>query len=111
MTPKLLMVLGLVLGMIGVGLIFFWGPPQPDFSEGVGIGLDDATKLSDGRTVAEHDAEKKKSKRRHEIISRFGLSLIFVGFGLQLRAFLSYIRGGGPNVQCGRIALGMQSRS
>ena len=37
MNPRLLNTVGLVLGMLGVLIIFIWGPPQPDFEEHVGL--------------------------------------------------------------------------
>lgn len=40
--------LGLVLGMAGVVVIFKFGPPQQNLDEGVGLGLEDETPLSDG---------------------------------------------------------------
>jgi hypothetical protein len=53
---------GLILGMIGVIILFFWGPPQPAFQE----------------YVSEHeDAGHKLS------LSRIGLFLIFIGFAFQ----------------------------
>jgi len=77
---------GLGFGMIGVVIIFSYGPPQPSLEEGVGLGLQDATKLPDGRTVAEHDADIRRKRSRHSILSKLGLSLIFLGFAFQLGA-------------------------
>ncbi|WP_286730978.1 MULTISPECIES: hypothetical protein [unclassified Thiomonas] len=55
-TAQALNTIGLALGMLGVALIFVWGPPQPQLEEGVGIGLEDGTPLGNGLTVAQHDA-------------------------------------------------------
>jgi hypothetical protein len=72
--------------MLGVLLIFIWGPPQPSFDEGVGIELDSKTTLRDGRRVADLEEENKRLTRRHRFRSRVGLALIFFGFALQLWA-------------------------
>src|SRR5208337_2995756 len=81
-------VIGPGLGMIGVIIIFLWGPPQPSFQQGVCIGLEDATLLQDqgGKTVAEINAETKGRKQTYQFMSKAGLVLIFIGFGCQLVA-------------------------
>ena len=64
--------IGLVLGMVGVVMIFIWGPPQPSFSgDSLLLESTDEKKL---------DAEKAK----YEYLSRIGLFLIGVSFALQL---------------------------
>jgi hypothetical protein len=45
--------IGLVLGIAGVLIIFRWGPPQPDFDEGVSLGLEADNVLANGKKVAE----------------------------------------------------------
>jgi hypothetical protein len=85
---KYLNALGLVLCMIGAILIFLWGPPQPSFKPGVTIGLENATVLPDGKTVAQHDKEVIANKQFYKYMSQFGLTLIFMGFGCQLGASL-----------------------
>jgi len=77
---------GLVLGMIGVLVIFRFGPPMPDLEHGVGFGLDEATRLADGRTVAQHNVDRLRLRTRHSRISQLGLLLVFAGFALQLWA-------------------------
>lgn len=64
--------IGLVLGMVGVVMIFIWGPPQPSFA-GNSILLESTNE----QALA---AEKAK----YEYLSRIGLSLIGVSFALQL---------------------------
>ena len=76
--------IGLILGMIGVAMIFKWGPPQPSLEVGVSLGLTGATPLPDGRMVAQRDADIRALRSRHLLMSRTGLALIFVGFALQL---------------------------
>ena len=84
LTAQCLNTLGLIFGMIGVLLIFRWGPPQPSLEEGVGRGLEDQTPMKDGRTVAEHNAETRELRAKHNRMSRAGLLFVFVGFALQL---------------------------
>ena len=86
MDPRTLNSIGLVLNIAGVVLVFFYGFPQPTHEEGVGIGLEDATPLGDGRTVAEHNEEVRKTKVRYLVMSRLALSLMVVGFAFQLWA-------------------------
>ena len=86
MPNQVLNTIGLLLNIAGVALLFFYGPPQPSLEEGVGIGLEDATPLGNGRTVAQHNADIRRLKRRHELLSRLALILIFFGFVLQLCA-------------------------
>lgn len=78
--------IGLVLGLVGVGLIFVWGPPQPQLDEGVGLGLEDGTPLGNGLTVAQHNVNVRRRRLRHKVLSRVGLGLVFIGFLLQLFA-------------------------
>lgn len=77
--------IGLSLGIIGVVLIFFWGPPQPILNPGVNLELEDATPIdSNGKTVADQNRETEARKTRHAIISGTGLVLIAAGFLFQL---------------------------
>ena len=84
--PQLLNSIGLVLGMVGVLVIFRFGPPQPNLETGVGLGLEDGNVLSDGRTVAEHDRDVERTRRLHSRMSKSGLTLVFIGFAFQLWA-------------------------
>ena len=84
---KILNTIGLILGLVGVVLIFIWGPPQPQLDEGVNLGLEDNTPIDEsGKTVREYNEEVKNKRRRHKIMSSIGLGLIFFGFGFQLWA-------------------------
>jgi hypothetical protein len=76
--------IGLFLAIVGGVIIFFWGPPQPDFQEYTALSLEQGTPLADGRTVAEHAAEVQREKRRFRRLSRIGLGLILLGFLFQL---------------------------
>lgn len=64
--------IGLVLGLVGVVMIFIWGPPQPSFG-GDAILLEST---NENKLAAE--------KAKYEYLSRIGLSLIGVSFALQL---------------------------
>jgi hypothetical protein len=84
---KTLNTIGLILGLIGVLLIFVWGPPQPNLEEGIGLGLEDGTPIdSTGKTVKEYNDEVLQKKIKHNIMSRLGLGLIFIGFLFQIWA-------------------------
>jgi len=85
---KILNVIGLVLGLIGVIIIFIWGPPQPKLEEGIPIVCNSGTKIN-GITVSEHDKKVRVKKRCHLIMSRVGLGLVFVGFIFQLCSTLA----------------------
>ena len=87
MTPQAANTIGLVLGILGVVLIFIWGPPQPNLETGISLGIEDATPIDDtGKTVADHNREVQALRRRHLVFSRVGLALIGVGFLFQLAA-------------------------
>lgn len=86
MTAQTLNTVGLVLNIVGVILVFFYGFPQPSHDEGVGIGLEDGTPLSDGRTVAQHNEAVRKMRERYLCLSRFALGLMILGFLFQLFA-------------------------
>jgi hypothetical protein len=77
---------GLVLGIIGAGILFRWGFPQPSFEEGVGFGLEDANVLENGLTVAENNQKVREEKEQFTNISKLGLALIIAGFAFQLLA-------------------------
>jgi hypothetical protein len=83
-TSQLLNTVGLVLGMIGVVIIFFYGPPQPNLESGVSIGLEDGTPLPEGRTEAQYNEDVEKLRSRHSFMSKAGLVFVFLGFALQL---------------------------
>lgn len=84
MTDQTVNTIGLIFNMIGILIIFYFGPPQPSFEEGVSLDLEDANLLSDGTTVAEHDRKIKKLKAVYSRMSKIGLGFIFFGFAFQL---------------------------
>ena len=85
-TIQVLNTVGLSLGMLGVVLIFIWGPPQPNLEEEVGLALDPATVLTDGSRVSDIEKRQRRLRHRHQIMSSIGLALVFLGFAVQLLA-------------------------
>jgi hypothetical protein len=86
MNAQTLNTIGLALNIVGVVLVFFYGFPQPTHEEGVAIGLEDGTPLSDGQTVAEHNEEVRKKRARYLLMSRLALGLVVLVFLFQLWA-------------------------
>lgn len=77
---------GLVVGVLGTILLFFWNPP-PSTREGVGsIVVEDANTLEDGRSAGEHRKDQRAQAKESRTMSRFGLGLIAIGFLCQLVA-------------------------
>jgi hypothetical protein len=73
-AAKLVNATGLALGMIGVVVIFKWGPPQPSFE-------------GDSMLLESTDTKKLVAERKtYERLSRVGLALIGFGFAFQLCA-------------------------
>ena len=87
-APQWLNSIGLVLSMIGVIVIFFFGPPQPNLETGTPILLENASPLPGGGTAADRDQDVQKKRIRYSHISKGGLLLIFFGFAFQLLAAL-----------------------
>jgi hypothetical protein len=77
-----LTVFGLILGIIGVLMIFKWGPPQPSFQEPV-RGFTPGTTI-DGKTVKDHADDARRQRSKYNCMSRIGLGLILIGFIFQL---------------------------
>ena len=74
MLSRTLNIGSLILYMIGVALLYFFGRPQPSFEEGAGSGLE--------------DVDVRKLRIRYNRLSKIGLILISCGFLLQLCATL-----------------------
>jgi hypothetical protein len=86
MKAQILNTIGLVLNIAGVIIVFIFGFPQPTHEEGISLGLGDANRLSDGRTVAEYNEQVRKTKFKYLCLSRFALGLVIIGFAFQLWA-------------------------
>ena len=68
-------------------MVFVWGPPQPTLIPGVSLGLENGTPIDDsGKSVAAYNREVEKRRKTYTCMSRSGLILIMMGFGLQLWA-------------------------
>ena len=85
-SPRNLNLIGLVFAFVGCLALFFYGAPQPSFARGIAIGLEPATPLSNGQTVAEYNLSQEALENRHWVKSHIGFSLVAVGFGFQLAA-------------------------
>ena len=86
---KILNSTGLVLGMIGVVLIFIWGPPQPQLNGGVGLSLEDGTPLENGLTVAENNQIVKRRRYQHKIFwARPFVSIFWVSCSIHRGAII-----------------------
>lgn len=87
MNSRILNSIGLIVGIIGVVLIFLWGPPQPQLDTGISIGLEDGNFIKElGKTVGEHNIDILKRRDFHTFMSGLGLILIIIGFAFQLIA-------------------------
>lgn len=75
--------LGLLLNVIGTILLFFFGFPQPDFTEEVGLALEDNTPVGSGLTAKEYGAKVRRKKLAYRTMSYVALSLVLVGFSIQ----------------------------
>ena len=77
--------IGLFLDIVGVGILFLYGPPQPKLDTGIGLALEDGTPVGpNGETVAELDQAVLRRRKRFSIMSKLGLIFILFGFVLQL---------------------------
>jgi len=79
MTATYLNRLGLALGIIGVVLIFVWGPPQPSLEEATFLTTEGPLDLVEAAAI-------RRRRRRHEVLSRIGLGFVGAGFAAQFCA-------------------------
>jgi len=75
-TGKHASAIGSAIAFVGGLILFRWGPPQPDFSEGIALGID-------GPQVAEQNRRQAALRRQYKWMARFGLGLITAGFFVQ----------------------------
>jgi hypothetical protein len=87
MKSRKLSTIGLIFGIIGVLIVFVWGPPQPTLRKGISLGLSNGTVIDDsGKTVEDYNNEISSRTRLYITMSHFGLIMIIIGFGFQLWA-------------------------
>jgi hypothetical protein len=87
MTQNVLNTVGLSLNILGVIIIFIWGPPQPYLEEEVGMILEDNTLIDDsGKTAKDYNDKVKLMKKFFKRNSSIGLILILIGFLIQVIA-------------------------
>ena len=87
MCAKILNTLGLVLSIVGTAFVFKWGLSHQ--AESFRLGLEDNTPVDTkwGRlTVKEAEQKEAQEMAKFRCWSRIGLSLIALGFLLQLMA-------------------------
>jgi hypothetical protein len=75
---KYLNIIGLLFSMLGVAIIFFYGPPQPSF-----FPYDIITDDNLHRDVLD-------MRDKYDLYSKIGLGFVFVGFMLQLIATICF---------------------
>jgi drug/metabolite transporter (DMT)-like permease len=74
---KWLNALGLVLGIIGVAMVWRWGLPQPSFERGMWLAIT-------GPVVEPHDSDVQALEAHFRHMSHLGFGLILAGFVCQL---------------------------
>jgi hypothetical protein len=89
MDPKYIAIGGLVLNVIGVAVVWWFGWPQPELATGVAVDLEDGTPYGpNGETVADHDRRVVRRRVRYRRASGLGLCLLLAGFCVQVIALL-----------------------
>lgn len=77
MCAQLWTVVGLRLDIIGVAILFKWGPPQPNLEPGDAL-------VTEGPEADENDRQKAILRQQYHTMSRIGLFLTGLGFVGQL---------------------------
>ena len=83
-----MLIAGLMLNVLGTLMIFFFGLPQPPHDVGFNLGLEDKTPVGNS-TAGALRAEAALRKRAYRCLAYAGLTLLLVGFVLQLAAAVS----------------------
>lgn len=65
--------IGLVLDVVGVMMLFWWGPPMPDLNPKISLQLEGS-----------EDAKTQKKRCCYEVMSRIALLVVLLGFVCQL---------------------------
>jgi hypothetical protein len=91
-VSKRLNTVGLLVGTVGVVLLFIWAPQpsfeRPSFDRGASVSLEDNTTLPLGKTVAQKNAEIAAREVHYNRMSKIGLGLIGLGFALQFMEWI-----------------------
>jgi len=74
---------GLILNIVGVVILFFYAPMQPNHYNDGSFGFKDESPNAEEKQVA-----RQKRVKKFKINSRIGLIFIFIGFVLQLISVL-----------------------
>lgn len=85
MDSHCLTVFGLVLDIVGVVLLFFYAPPEPETYGGQGV-EDNNIVGPRGETAGEMRRREAIRRARSRVLSIVGLVLLLIGFVLQLGA-------------------------
>ena len=82
----MLTIIGLLADIVGVLILFKYGFPQPSYDEVsvTAIEVEDNTVLADGTSIAQLKADLAKRKKAYRTMSFTGLSVVLIGFALQL---------------------------
>lgn len=76
---------GLVLNIIGVLIMVYFGFPQYDYSETVGLGVELGTPVgTNSETAYEYGLKQHALAKWHKRCSIVGIGYLLVGFGFQL---------------------------
>jgi hypothetical protein len=84
MLSEIISSAGIILNIIGLIFLFIYGFPQPDFSEGVGLSLEDFTPVGNGKLVKDIKAEAIKKRKKYKVISILCLIAILIGTLMEL---------------------------
>ncbi len=79
---------GLLLNILGVVMIWFYGFPQPSFSKAGALLLEDNNPTPDGRTYRRVRAEQAATMKTYLSLSTLALFWMIAGFVLQFLAAL-----------------------
>lgn len=78
MYSTLINSIGLISDMVGVVILFYFGPPTLDITR-------DGYKILPFNPNDDAETEKNKAlAKKHDLFSKIGLGLLFLGFLLQL---------------------------
>ena len=72
--PDICDALGLIVGIVGVAILFRYGPPQPKLTKGIPI------------LAEQEDREAEARREMHASMSTLALTLILISFVCQLTA-------------------------